>query len=133
MSAQDVERLRRGWEAWNRGAYEEAAGLFHPDVVYVDGFVPDSVGQTYHGPEGVMEAWARWSEPWEGITTELQEVVDRGERLVSIHRQRARAKGSGIDVDLRFAYVVTMRDGKIAHLRSYLDPDEALGAVEAPE
>lgn len=133
MSQQDVENLRRAWDAWNHGDYESGLSLFDPNVVYVDRVVLDSLEETYHGPEGVMKAWSRWSEPWEHITTEIEEVIDGGDRLVSVHRARARAKSSGIDVDLRYAHVSRFREGKIIHFESFLDREQALEAAGLPE
>jgi len=37
MSREDVENLRRGWDAWNRGDYEPVLSLFDPDAVYGHG------------------------------------------------------------------------------------------------
>jgi ketosteroid isomerase-like protein len=40
-----------------------------------------------------------------------------------------RAKGSGIETELRYAVVYTLRDGKIVRAREYIDRKQALEAV----
>ena len=58
-------------------------------------------------------------------------IAGTGDRLVSIHRARARARYTGIDEEGPLAYVWTFRDGKVIHFRSYRDPDEALAQLAA--
>jgi ketosteroid isomerase-like protein len=72
-------------------------------------------------------------EPYEEITIELERIVDAGEQLVSIHRARAKARYTGIEFESPLAYLWTFRDGKVIHLKSFLDPEQALKAVGAVE
>lgn len=129
MPSDNARLLANAWDAWNRGDYPAAMSLLAPDFVYIDGFVPDSVDESHRGAEGLMAAWQRWCEPWEQITTDTEAIVGTGDRLVSIHRQHARARESGVPVELLFAYVVDFSGGRIARLQSYRDVSEALGAA----
>jgi ketosteroid isomerase-like protein len=131
MSQENVDRLRAIWDAWNRGDLDTS--MLDPDVVYEDTVLPDSAGETYRGPEGVLRGWIRWAEAWEEFTTEVEQIVDAGERLVSIHTVHLRGKHSGASMTFRYAYVYTLRDGKVIHIRSYLNPAEALKAVGLSE
>ena len=70
---------------------------------------------------------------FEDLTIELERIVGEGDRLVSIHRARSRARHTGIEFEGPLAYVWTFRDGKVIHLRSYLDPAEALEAAGLSE
>ena len=99
----------------------------------MDNVVPDSTAETYRGHDGLMRAWGRWSEPWDQITTEIEEVIDGGDRIVSVHRARARAKGSGIEVDLRCAYLWRFREVKVIHFQNFLDREQALEAAGLSE
>ena len=40
-----------------------------------------------------------------------------------------RAKVSGIETDIRFSVVYTLRDGKIVHGREYMEKEQALESV----
>ena len=136
MSQENVESLQTyfetwSWEAWLRGEFDTS--LLARDVTYEDTTLPDHVGETYHGPEGVIRATERWVEPFEWLQIELERVLSAGDRLVSIHRVRARARHTGIELDGPVAYVWTFRDGKVIHFRSFRDPEEARKAVGIAE
>jgi hypothetical protein len=108
MARGNVENLRAlleemDLEAWRRG--ESDMSLLDPRVTYEDTTLPDHVGETYRGPEGVARATERWLEPYERLTY------------------------TGIEAEGPVAYLWTFRDGKVIHFRSYRDPDEALAAA----
>jgi ketosteroid isomerase-like protein len=129
MSQENVETVRRGFE------YFIATGDFLEEIVDPE-FVWDMSAfrgwperQVYAGLKGAREFIADWREPWEDWELELEELVDVGERVVAIVRQRGRSKGTGLPVDMHFAMVWTIRDGKQARMRMYASPDEGLEAV----
>jgi ketosteroid isomerase-like protein len=128
MSQENVDRLRALLQAWNPGDEVDIA-LLDPAVVYEDTILPDHVGETYRGYEGVVRATERWLEAYEKVTLELERVFDAGDRIVCIHRARSRARHTGIESELRFAYVWRFRDGRVIHFRSCRDPQEALEAA----
>ena len=132
MSQENVENLRAVLEAlnlaaWSRG--ESDMSLLDPKVTYEDTTLPDHVGETYRGHEGVARATARWTEAYERLTIELERILGSGDRLVSVHTVRGRARHSGIEAEGPVAYVWTFRNGKVIHFQSYRDPNEALDAV----
>jgi ketosteroid isomerase-like protein len=137
MSQENEENLRAFWETWTLITWTQEAwrrreidmSLFDPDVIYEDTTLPDHVGETYRGHEGVVRATERWIEPYEGMRIELEQIVDAGDRLVSIHRARARARHTGIEFDGLLAYLWTFRDGKVIHFRSFRDPEQAMEAA----
>jgi ketosteroid isomerase-like protein len=136
MSQENVEKLRAVLEALNLEAWSRGEGdmsLLDPKVTYEDTTLPDHVGETYRGHEGVARATARWLEPYEGLTIDLEQIVGRGDRLVSIHRVRGRARYTGIEAEGPVAYLWTFRDGRVIHFRSYRDPEEALEDIGLSE
>jgi ketosteroid isomerase-like protein len=128
MSRENVEKLRREWDIWMMGNLADLS-LLDADVVYEDTMVPDHALESYLGHEGVRKAWARWTDAWETVDTDLEWTRDAGEKVVSCHRARLRGKASGIETELRYAYVWTFREGKITYFKSYRDPAEALEAA----
>src|SRR5690349_19793654 len=131
MSQENVERLRAVWDAWNRGELD--LSMLDPEVVYEDTVLPDSAGETYRGPEGVVKGWTRWTEAWEEFTTEVDQIFDAGEQLVSIHTVHLQGKHSGASMTFRYAYLYTLRDGKAIQIRSYSNPADALEAAGLSE
>jgi ketosteroid isomerase-like protein len=123
----NAEKLRTFWAAWKPG--EEMDMSLDPEVVYEDANLPDHIGETYRGHEGVARATERWLEAYESVSLELERIVGVGDRLVSIHRARGRARYSGIEDEGPVAYAWTFRNGKVIHFQSYRDPAEALEAA----
>jgi ketosteroid isomerase-like protein len=138
MSQQNAENLRsflepwgrEPWtlEAWQRGGVIDMS-LLDPDVVYEDTNLPDHAGEAYHGHEGVARAAIRWIEGSEWLLVELEQISGEGDRLVSIHRVRSKARHTGIEFDIPLAYVWTFRDGKIVHFQSFVDVQQATEAA----
>jgi ketosteroid isomerase-like protein len=62
------------------------------------------------------------------------ELIDAGEdQVVAVLRIMGRAKLSGVETDLTYAALYTIRDGKIARGREYWTRDEALEAAGLSE
>jgi hypothetical protein len=107
VSEDNVETLREildGWdpkqrlEAWKRGQSLDLS-VIHPDVTFEDTILPDHVGETYRGFEGMATATEQWLEPFETVTVEFERIVGTGDCLVSIHRFGGKAQYTGIEVE----------------------------------
>jgi ketosteroid isomerase-like protein len=132
MSQENVENLRAFVTEWDLEAMSRGEGdmsLLDPEVAYEDTNLPDHVGEIYRGHEGVARATERWTDAYEELTSELEQIVGMGDRLVSIHRVRARARHSGIEAEGPLAYLWTFRAGKVIHFQSFREPEEALEAA----
>jgi ketosteroid isomerase-like protein len=131
MSQENVEEVRKLWEAWQEGDPADLGdlSLLDAEILYEDNSLPDHLGETYHGHEGVRRAWARFIEPWESFDNQLEWARDAGDDVVSCHRVQGRGKASGMEVDGRYAYLWRFRGGKVVYLKSYGNPAEALQAV----
>jgi ketosteroid isomerase-like protein len=143
MSQENVDVLRaflatwsRGqWtlEAWQRGEVMDMS-FVDPDVIYEDSVLPDHIGDAYRGHEGVLRAVEGWFEPSEWVTVgEFERIIDAGDRLVSIHKARTKARHTGIEIDTPLVYVWTLRNGKVVQIRAFVGVDEALEAAGLEE
>ena len=128
MSQENVERLRAFFETWT-GPEEADLSVLDPDVVFEDDILPDHAGESYRGREGVARSIRTWLEAYEQFTIDLEQIVGSGDRLISIHRFRGAGRHTGIEHELRYAYLWTFRDGNVIHVRTFRDPAEALEAV----
>ena len=54
---------------------------------------------------------------------------DAGDKVVCVLRQRGRAKITGMPLDMLFAQVFTVRDGRQVRMGMYSDPAEALASA----
>jgi len=71
-----------------------------------------------------------WLDMFDPITVEPLELIDAGgDEVVAVLKFGGRAKLSGVETDLTYAALYTIRDGKIARGREYWTRDQALQAA----
>ena len=130
MSQENVDLARRHIAAWNRGDVDTWVELFHPEAEYISELIGRMEGadNVFRGRTGVRRFWDEWHSVWD-LTVEVSEIRDLGNTVLTIGRNRARGRGSEIDLDVPMAYVGEVEDGLIRRLRAYHDPTEALEAV----
>ncbi len=110
------------------------AEFWDPDIVWraAEGAV-DDVGEM-HGRVAVRRYAQDWIETFDEISVVAEELRDVGDdRVLAIQRLSGRAKLSSTEVDLRYAVVSTVHDGKVVRGREYLSIDEALEAAGLSE
>lgn len=136
MSQEDIESLRAFLRTWGEARHmEEVArgegdmSLLDPDFTFESPVLPDQAGETYHGHDGLVRATIGWIEAYEWLQVELEQILDAGERIVSIHRVRAKARHTGIEFDTDVAYVWTFQDGKVIHCLACPNRKRALQAA----
>jgi ketosteroid isomerase-like protein len=84
----------------------------------------------YFGLEGYRRYVAATSEVWGGENyIKPVEVIDLGEQFVLLANVPMRAQASGVTLTEAFAYVATVKDGRVIRLQEYYDHGEALEAV----
>ena len=136
MSEENVEIVRRGYEAINAGDLERALALFDPEVEVRTGVdVPDfDFDDVYHGPEGFLRFHAKMAEIWDDLRWEPEEYIPAGEDVVVVFiRFHGVGKSSGIPVTQAIGHVCTMRDGKLVRHVTYWDRSRALEAAGLSE
>ena len=128
MSRQNVEIVRRCFEAYLRGDHVEAAGYFAPDVVY-------EIGQELpaRGRDEVLAMWRRWEADWERLETVPEEFIDAGDNVVVTVHYSGRGRASGIEFDERLFDVYTLRERKCVRKLEFRDRSQALEAAGCEE
>ena len=90
---------------------------------------PDDQGPI-HSKDALRAYVQDWLDTFDDFRFEPVELIDAGEdRVIGVMRISGRAKLSGVETDLTFAVLYSIRDGKIARGREYWTRDEALEAV----
>jgi len=82
-----------------------------------------------HGVDAMRAYVQDWLDDFDELRVEAEELIDAGELVVAVQRISGRAKASGIETELRYAVVYTIRDGKIVRGREYWERAQALEAV----
>jgi ketosteroid isomerase-like protein len=100
-----------------------------PDVEW---HVPDTLpgGGVLRGPLAVLEFMETTGGLWEDAHPDPEEFLPSGSTLVVLGRWRARARSTGVDVEIPFAHVLRYRDGKLVYFHNYLDAAKALQSLE---
>ena len=130
MSQENVEFLVDYLQRGTDGGVDAIAEFWDPDINWraAEGAI-DDVGEM-HGPEAVRRYIQDWFDMFDDLTVVAEELVDAGDdRVVALQRMTGRAKISGIETEIRFSVVYTLRDGKIVQGREYMDKEQALEAV----
>ena len=131
MSQENVEIVEALFAAWNNGTLENVLPFVAEDIewVEVEGR-PDLEGGDFRGQGRVLSALESLFDTWEHYRLEPASVrAVGGDRVVAVVREVARGRASGASVDSRWGYVMAVRDGKLARVEAYRNPDEALEAV----
>ena len=63
----------------------------------------------------------------------VERTIDLGDRVVTLFRIFGRRDGSSQELQSTAAWIWTIRDGKVARIVGYADPDEALKTVGLDE
>lgn len=131
MSEGNVEVVRRLWDAADRRDTEEVLSLYDPDVeLDVKGFPFVATDERmYRGHAGLRRLFAEWREVWEQANSELIDVIDAGDRIVTVYSYRGRGRLSGLPVEELFATVWTLRDKKVIRVQWFMGREEALQAA----
>ncbi len=129
MSEENVELVREGYERFV-ATREVAPDLATDDFVWdMSNFHGWPEQQVYEGPEGAGAFLSAWLDAWEDWELELESLHDGGDKVVAFVRQHGTSKAAGMPVEMSFAQVFTIRDGKQARMEMYSDRDEALAAA----
>jgi len=129
MSQENVEVVKAALDAWPRGL-DALAEYWTDDIDHRA--IEDALDDRgpMHGKEAVRDYLRDWLDMFDDFKVEPVELIDAGEdQVVGVLRVSGRAKLSGVETDLTYAVVYTIRDGKIARGREYATRKEALEAA----
>jgi uncharacterized protein len=145
---QNVDFLRRMYEAWNDRDIEALMGNYDPDIEIVETqdlayaaallrvlgprFVILSGG--YRGKGEVRKLWETiWEiSEWFIVSPEDFIVVD-DEQVVVPCVLSARAKGTGLEGEAPTAHLFTVRNGKVLRMQVFVDKQQAMAAAHLPQ
>jgi ketosteroid isomerase-like protein len=117
-----VASLRRIYEAFNRGDFDTAIAMAHPEIEYV----PPGGQSSLRGAEAVRA----WMEPdaFEDNQVEPLEFSIHDNKVLVRQHATARGAGSGIELDMEIWAVWTLNDDGLAtRLEVYLPHQETEG------
>jgi ketosteroid isomerase-like protein len=130
MSQDAIKTVGEAAAAFNRGDLDAWFEYCADDIDYraAEGALDD------HGPIHGKDALRAYVEDWVGtfdnFRSEAVELIEAGEdKVIAVTRISGRAKLSGVEADLTYAALYTIRDGKVARGREYWTKEQALEAA----
>ena len=130
--AQAIVALKGAYAAFNRGDIDAAVKPFDPHIEWSEP-VEFPGGGAYHGRDEVKRYLAQSRAPWAEGSSEPEQFIASGNRIVVFVHASFRPKGSSEWTDVRLADVYTIRDGNIVEMRAFADRQEALHWAGADE
>jgi len=124
MTATDLALVRSAWKAFARGDIAAAAARLDPKVRWYPAGDPDGEGACHNRQDA--EAFLQRARA-EGLTADLLDIRDAGDRLVTIIHTHAPPEWERSPEP--HGELVTVRDGRITEMVVYPTVDDALEAA----
>jgi ketosteroid isomerase-like protein len=113
------------------GDAEGLLACFDPQVV-LDATVRMD-GGIVCGREEAGRVIGEWVEAFDDWREEIHEIRDLDGQVLVVATQRGRAKGSGVEVESRYAVLYEVASGQITRVALFDEEAEALAAAAAQE
>lgn len=134
MSAENLEILRRGWDAWLGGDLPGLLRECDPEVVWDTTHYRDWPESGYRGIEGFERFLSEWLVVWEDYEIGVDELLTAPNgRVVTLFWHRGKGRRSGLAMEEELLQIATVRDGKITYIDIYDDRAEGLRAAGLSE
>ncbi len=124
MSEENVKAIRAGFAALGRGDLDALVDLYDEDAVFETLLLG-----THHGKEAIRRIHQENLANQSGYTVEPVEMIDAGDKVVTVVQSGGAGPVSKISLDDQFAFVHTMRDGLILREQTFRNREEALDAA----
>ena len=124
MSRENVEVVRRVFDALERGELHGGLALFDEEVI-----VRPIIGPIWHGREGVLGMAVDWTEGLAAWSMTAEEFIDAGNHVVVRVHQTGVGKASGVPITSDYWFVFTVRTGRVVRWDMHADRREAFEAV----
>ena len=127
MSQENVEIVRRVYDALSQGDFERALEDAEPDFEWMP---PE---QDIQGPVQGAESLRRFlkdqNEAFEDFRVEAEELKEHGDQVLALIRVRGRGRASGVEFDIRAATLWTFRGGRLIRGQVFPERENALEAA----
>jgi ketosteroid isomerase-like protein len=126
MSESNKDILRAGYAAFNRQDIPAIIGIFDENIEWTEPeWVYGPPGGTLHGRDEVLQrVFEPISEQFDSLELDPREYYGEGDTVVIVGSFKLRPKGVSQTLDVPFAHVWQLRDGKCVSMRNYIDVAE---------
>jgi ketosteroid isomerase-like protein len=128
MSRENVERIKEGFAAHNRGDVGALVELYDPEAVFETLLLG-----TRHGNEAIREIYAENQKTMAGYDVVPVELIDAEDKVLAVVKMEGAGSSSGISVDEGFAFVFTFKGDRVIREQAFRNKEEALEAAGLSE
>jgi ketosteroid isomerase-like protein len=125
MPEENIEIVGRLIDAWGRRDLQAVLEEMHPQCE-VRGI---EVRETLRGHDALAAGFRDWFDAFDEFTIHPEDFIADGDRVLVPVRQRARGKGSGVEVEQRFFQLFTLRDGMVFRFEEYSEESDVQKAL----
>jgi len=129
MSQENLELVRRSFEAYNRRDVEAFLASLDEQFEIHSAIIGGAEGNVYRGHDGARKWFADSLESFDELRVDPSEFRDLGDRVLVLGKLRARGRESGLVLDSATGWVCTIRGGKLLKAVGFLSEAEALAAA----
>jgi ketosteroid isomerase-like protein len=125
MSQENLELIKTGFAAHNRGDLDALVEVYDPDVVFETLLLG-----TRHGQEAIRLIYEENQRTLSGYSIDPVELIDSGDQVVAVAQVNGVGPASQIAMDGdQFAFLFTIKDGRVVREQAFRNRDEALTAA----
>ena len=117
----NLNAIKALYEAFAKGDIPTVLGTLSHDIAWTEaeGF---PYGGTYNGPKAVLTGvFMRLGSEWDGFAAVPDKFIDGGDTVVVLGKYGGKYKATGKSINVDFAHVWKMQDGKAARFIQYVD------------
>jgi ketosteroid isomerase-like protein len=128
VSQENVDRVKAGFDAHNRGDLDALVEFYDPEVVFETLLLG-----THRGNEAIRLIYEENQKNMAGYDVVPVELIDAGDKVVAVAQMVGAGPASGIAIEDRFAFVFTFKQGRAVREQAFRNKEEALEAAGVPE
>jgi ketosteroid isomerase-like protein len=125
-----VEQLRGSYAALNRRDIDGTMAVLDEHATWVEHSDMPEAG-SYRGRDTIRNFLEQFLDSWDDFEQHIEEVHEAEDCVLLFIRLAASGRGSGIDVESRYAHLWLMREGRGVRVDAYYDRESALAALRA--
>ena len=124
MSQENLERIKAGFVAHNKGDLDALVELYDPDVVFETLLLG-----THHGNEAIRLIYEENQKTMPGYDVVPVELIDAGDKVVAVAQTVGAGSASRIALDDAFAFVFTFKGDRVVREQAFRNREEAVEAA----
>ena len=129
---QNVEVVRRGYEAFGRGDLNALLALFDEQIEWVSPGPPElPTSGRRRGRQAVAEFFKAVNDTFDIQRFEPKEFIAQGDRVVVLGEDTSRIKATGKALESAWAHAFVLRNGKVVSFHEYIDTSEVVAELRA--